>query len=308
MAIVSFRNLGRRFGSVAALDDLTLDIEEGAVGLLGPNGAGKSTLLKVLLGLVTPSAGEGRVLGLDIRDRRDQLRIRQRVGYMPEVDCHLPGLNAVQFVALCGELTGMARVEAMQRAHEALYYVGLDEERYRPVDGYSTGMRQKVKLAQALVHSPDIVFLDEPTNGLDPKGREDMLVLIRRIRAEKGISVILSSHLLRDVERTCERVVVLHQGRVRLAGPIADLVRPHRETYRLRVTAGREALLAELAREGWESEGVGEHALDVGLPEGRRPRDLFAVALRANAPIRALERRDDSLEDVFFRALGEGAT
>jgi ABC-2 type transport system ATP-binding protein len=310
MAIVSFRNLSKSFGRIPALSDLTLDIEPGAVGLLGPNGAGKSTLLKVLLGLVPPTAGEGKVLGLDIRSRRDQLRIRERVGYMPELDCHLPGLSAVQLVSLCGELTGMPRVEAMQRAHEALYYVGLAEERYRPVDGYSTGMRQKAKLAQALVASPDLVFLDEPTNGLDPKGREEMLELIRRIRVEKGTSVILSSHLLRDVERTCERVIVLHEGRVRLEGPIADLVRRTQEMYRVRVAEGREALIAELGREGIESAAAAgdrpddRDALVVTLPAGRRPLDLFAIARRARAPIRLLERCEESLEDVFFRAVG----
>ena len=307
MPLVAFRRLSRRFGDVLALSDLSLEVERGSTGLLGPNGAGKSTLLKVLLGLIEPSSGEGEVLGLDIRNRRNQLKIRQRVGYMPELDCHLPELNAVQFVALCGELTGMAKVEAMQRAHEALYYVGLADERYRPVDTYSTGMKQKVKLAQALVHSPDLVLLDEPTNGLDPMGREEMLRLIRRIWDDKKTSVILSSHLLRDVERTCERVIVLHQGTLRLAGQVAALTRAQMQSYRIRVLGRREAMAAELAAAGFAHEF--EHDLDlvVTLPEGRRPLELVALARKAGTPLRRLERREVSLEDVFFRAIAEAA-
>ncbi|MFC1705994.1 ABC transporter ATP-binding protein, partial [Planctomycetota bacterium] len=254
MPLISFSGLGCYYGRVCALEDLTLEIEKGTVGLLGPNGAGKSTLIKVLLGLVEPSHGGGTVLGLNIRDRRHQLRIRQRVGYMPELDCHIPELNAVQLVSLCGELTGMARVEAMQRAHEALYYVAIGDERYRKVDTYSQGMRQKVKLAQALVHSPDLVLLDEPTNGLDPHGREAMLQLVTRIWEEKGISVLFSSHLLPDVERVCERVIVIDRGSVRLTGGVQELRAFHRETYRVIVAERRDAFLERLAAESWHAE------------------------------------------------------
>src|SRR4029079_8109905 len=193
----------------------------GSVGLLGPNGAGKSTLLKSLLGFVTPVEGTLRVLGLGVATR--PLEIRSRIGYMPESDGHVPGMNAVTFVAYCGELAGLPKADAMQRAHEVLFYTGLGEARYRNVETYSTGMKQRIKLAQALVHDPDLLFLDEPTNGMDPKGRDEMLDLIRDLARNKGVNVIVSSHLLPDVEYTCGHVVVLDKGRVGAAGTIDAL-------------------------------------------------------------------------------------
>src|SRR6266850_5195772 len=183
------------YGRSEALRDVTTTFSAGAVGLLGPNGAGKSTMIKALLGFIVPTRGRMRVLGLDVAEA--PLAIRARVGYMPESDAHIPGMNAVSFVAYCGELAGLPRVDAMQRAHEVLFYVMLGDERYRNVETYSTGMKQRIKLAQALVHGPQILFLDEPTNGLDPKGRMEMLALIRDLARRKGVNVILSSHLLR---------------------------------------------------------------------------------------------------------------
>ena len=176
----------------------------------GPNGAGKSTLLKSLLGFLVPEKGAMRVLGLDVAT--SPLEIRERIGYMPESDAHIPGMNAVSFVAYCGQLSGLPAVDAMQRAHEVLYYVGLGEARYRNVETYSTGMKQRIKLAQAIVHDPDLLFLDEPTNGMDPKGRDEMLELIHDLAHNKGVNLILSSHLLPDVEYTCDHVVVMDKG------------------------------------------------------------------------------------------------
>src|SRR5216117_3474526 len=219
--VVTLDHVTVAYGRSRALQDVTTTFASGAVGLLGPNGAGKSTMIKALLGFIVPTRGRMRVLGLDVAD--SPLEIRARVGYMPESDAHIPGMNAVSFVAYCGELAGLPGVDAMQRAHEVLFYVGLGEARYRNVETYSTGMKQRIKLAQALVHDPDLLFLDEPTNGLDPKGRDEMLELIRDISNAKGIHVILSSHLLPDVEWVCGDVMVIHQGRRLAAQKIDDL-------------------------------------------------------------------------------------
>jgi ABC-2 type transport system ATP-binding protein len=198
---------------VKALEGVSLDLSQGAVGLLGPNGAGKSTLIRILLGFLSPDKGGGSVLGYDIKD--EQRKIRRYVGYMPEDDCFIPGLDAVSFTSYLGELSGMPRQEAMKRAHEVLYYVGLEESRYRKLETYSSGMKQRLKLAQALVHDPKLIFLDEPTSGLDPNGRSEILELIMDISSKKDIQVLISSHILPDIELTCKYVVILNKGRSR---------------------------------------------------------------------------------------------
>src|SRR5213082_2926425 len=231
--VVTLENVTVVYGKNAALRDVTAEFASGAVGLLGPNGAGKSTMIKALLGFIAPARGRMRVLGLDVAAA--PLEIRARVGYMPENDAHIPGMNAVSFVAYCGELAGLPRVDAMQRAHEVLFYVGLGEARYRNVETYSTGMKQRIKLAQALVHDPDLLFLDEPTNGMDPKGRDEMLELIHDLAHNKNVSLILSSHLLPDVEFTCDHVVVMDHGQVAAQGPIAQLKGPAGRVFELRI-------------------------------------------------------------------------
>ena len=208
--------VAKTYGRTTALAGASFTAGTGVTGLLGPNGAGKTTLLKTLLGFLKPDRGSITAFGVD--PAKDPLEVRRRIGYMPEVDCHLPGMTAARFVAFAGELSGLPADEATSRAHEVLYYVGLDEARYRRVDTYSTGMKQRVKLAQALVHDPDLLLLDEPTNGLDPDGREEMLALIRDVAARREMSLVLCSHLLRDVESVCERVIVLKQGEVAAAG------------------------------------------------------------------------------------------
>src|ERR1041384_963207 len=213
------------YGSQTALREVTTTFAAGAVGLLGPNGAGKSTMIKSLLGFIVPARGRMRVLGLDVAEA--PLEIRARVGYMPESDAHIPGMNAVSFVGYCGGLAGLPRVDAMQRAHEVLFYVGLGEARYRNVETYSTGMKQRIKLAQALPH--------EPTNGMDPKGRDEMLELVRDLAHNKGVNLILCSHLLPDVEYTCNHVVVMDKGEIATSGPIAALKQPRGRVYELRV-------------------------------------------------------------------------
>src|SRR6476660_4873720 len=210
-------------------------------------------MLKSLLGFIPPTSGRLEVLGLNVADR--PLDVRARLGYMPENDGHIPGMNAVTFVAYCAQLAGLPKADAMQRAHEVLFYVGLGEARYRNLETYSTGMKQRIKLAQALVHDPDLLFLDEPTNGMDPKGRDEMLELIRDIAHNKGINLILSSHLLPDVEYTCDHVVVLDKGAVATFGPIDALKGPGGRVYEVRVKAGRTSLasfVAALAQAGFE--------------------------------------------------------
>src|SRR6476659_6106884 len=231
--VVTLEGVTVAYGKNRALRDVSASFSAGAVGLLGPNGAGKSTMLKALLGFLVPERGRMRVLGYDVAE--SPFEIRARVGYMPESDAHIPGMNAVSFVAYCGELAGLPRVDAMERAHELLFYVGLGEARYRNVETYSTGMKQRIKLAQALVHDPDLLFLDEPTNGMDPKGRDEMLELVRDLAHHKNVNLILSSHVLPDVEYTCDSVVVMDKGRVAASGPIAALKQPRGRVYELRV-------------------------------------------------------------------------
>jgi ABC-2 type transport system ATP-binding protein len=210
--VISTQNLTKRFGHVTALESLSVDVEPGITGLVGANGAGKSTLLKILLGLIPATEGSAQVLDLDVRS--DGPAIRERVGYMPEHDCLPPDVSATEFVVHLARMSGLPLTAARERTADILRHVGLYEERYRPMGGYSTGMRQRVKLAQALVHDPGLVLLDEPTNGLDPTGRDDMLELIRRIGTEFGISVIVTSHLLGELERVCDGIVVIDGGRL----------------------------------------------------------------------------------------------
>ena len=290
----------------AALSEVTASFPSGAVGLLGPNGAGKSTLIKALLGFVVPDRGRMQVLGLDVA--RAPLDIRARVGYVPESDAHIPGMNAVSFVAYCGELGGLPRVDAVQRAHEVLFYVGLGEARYRNVETYSTGMKQRIKLAQALVHDPDLLLLDEPTNGMDPKGRDEMLELVHDLGHNKDVNLILSSHLLPDVEYACDHVVVLDKGKVAAAGPIAALKQPRGRVFELRVkppAGGLEPFLDRLTAAGLECHATDEDIMRVFVPGEGGARDVFAIAASAGAQVRHLRPSVPTLEDVFAHAVGE---
>jgi ABC-2 type transport system ATP-binding protein len=291
------------YGRHEALRHVSAEFPTGATGLLGPNGAGKSTLIKALLGLVAPASGRMHVLGHDVS--QSPLAVRARVGYMPESDAHIPGMTAVSFVSYCGELAGLPRANAMQRAHEVLAYVGLGEARYRNLETYSTGMKQRARLAQALVHDPDLLLLDEPTNGMDPKGRDEMLALVRDIATTKGISLVLSSHLLPDVEYACSHVVVLHKGAVAAQGPISALKGSSGRVFELRVK-GDDARFADALRaEGLECHVDGGGALRVFVAEERGSRLLFQLAVRHGVQVRHLRASVPSLEDVFARALGE---
>ncbi|HSD27841.1 MAG TPA: ABC transporter ATP-binding protein, partial [Vicinamibacteria bacterium] len=249
-ALVEFQGLVVSYGLVQALSGVSGVIQPGPTGLLGPNGAGKTTFLKTLLGFLNPDRGKLSAFGHD--PTKEPLEVRRRLGYMPEQDCHVAGMTAAAFVAFAGELSGLPRDEAISRAHEVLYYVGLGEARYRNVETYSTGMKQRAKLVQALVHDPDLLLLDEPTNGLDPQGREEMIALIRDIATRRGMSLILCSHLLRDVERVCENVIVFNQGQVAKAGTIRELTGARLHVFDVRFKGDAAAVLTDLKDLGAE--------------------------------------------------------
>jgi ABC-2 type transport system ATP-binding protein len=301
--VVSLKSVSVAYAKNFALRDVTATFKAGAVGLLGPNGAGKSTMIKSLLGFIVPTAGELRVLGMDVAT--SPLEIRARIGYMPETDGHIPGMTAVAFVGYCGQLAGLQPSDAIQRAHEVLYYVGLGEARYRTLETYSTGMKQRIKLAQALVHDPDLLFLDEPTNGMDPKGREEMLELIRDLGHNKGVNLILCSHLLPDVEYCCDRVVVMDKGRVATEGPIEELKGPRGRVFEVRAKSGHDRLVAACRAAGFECHETDEDVMRVFVPDGFGAQDLFRLATREGLQLRHLRPSLPTLEDVFARAVGE---
>src|SRR3954454_18126465 len=303
--VVTLEGVTVGYGAQPALREVTATFPAGAVGLLGPNGAGKSTMIKALLGFIPPRAGRMHVLGFDVAAR--PLELRARVGYMPENDAHIPGMNAVSFVGYCGELAGLPRVDAMQRAHEVLFYVGLGEARYRNVETYSTGMKQRIKLAQALVHDPDLLFLDEPTNGMDPKGRDEMLELVRDLAHNKGVNLILCSHLLPAVEYTCDHVVVMDRGAIAASGPIAAMKQPRGRVYELRVktTGELDGFLARLHAAGLECKQTDEDVMRVFVPGDGGARQLFALAADERVQVRHLRPSVPTLEDVFAHAVGE---
>jgi ABC-2 type transport system ATP-binding protein len=302
-SVVDLENVNVYYAKNWALRDVSASFPAGAVGLLGPNGAGKSTLIKSVLGLLSPDRGQMRVLGLDVR--RSPLQIRSRIGYMPVSVTHFPQMNAVSFVAYCGELSGLPQADAMQRAHEVLYYVGLGEARYRMIDQYSTGMKQRIKLAQALVHDPDLLFLDEPTNGMDPKGRDEMLELIRDIAHNKGLNLILSSHLLPDVEYTCDHVVVLDKGTIATSGPIDGLKGPGGRVFELRIKGDTQQFVGVLRAAGLECHATDEDVMRVFVPDESGAPLLFRLASEHKVQVRHLRASVPTLEDVFAKAVGE---
>jgi ABC-2 type transport system ATP-binding protein len=304
MNLIDLENVSRWFGEQQALCDVSLHLQPSRIGLLGPNGAGKSTLLKILLGLLPPSSGSGQVLGHDIA--RGGAELRRAIGYMPEADALIPGLQGAEYVALAGELYGMPRRQAQRRAHEVLTYLELEDARYRRLEEYSTGMKQRLKLAQALVHDPPLLLLDEPTSGLDPSGREAMLNLLALLGKEHGKALILSTHLLGDVERVCEMVVILHHGEVLRQGTVAELRTQRQDRYRLQIQGNAATFVEELRLEGvrlLQDNGRGE--LRVAVPVGWTTRAFFALADNHDVLLRGLQRDDEDLEELFHRVIEE---
>tara|TARA_R110002126_G_scaffold41590_3_gene120791 strand:- start:4639 stop:5616 length:978 start_codon:yes stop_codon:yes gene_type:complete len=303
----AIRDLHKYYGKVHALRGATMEIPPGTVGLLGPNGAGKTTLLKLLLGLLIPTTGDATIVGCDPRIKKDRLKIRQRVGYMPESDCLLPGMTGIEVVSLLGRLTCMDKEDAMTRAHESLDYVGLDEERYRPLVGYSTGMKQRLKLATALVHDPKVLLLDEPTNGLDPNGRKDMLELISDLGRKQGKNVLLCSHLLPDVEKTCDHVVVINQGLVVEQGSMNDLTRADEVRVRLTVEGESSAFLQLAESKGMVGRILADGRVELDLAEPEVD-PIFIFAADAGFTITQVRPVKSTLEEVFMRAVDKGSS
>jgi ABC-2 type transport system ATP-binding protein len=302
--LFALHDVTKTYGKVTALRQLTVNVPPGAVGLLGPNGAGKTTLIRTLLGLISIDAGGGEVLGLDVH--RQRLAIRQSAGFAPEDECLFPGMAGIEFAAYAGELCGMHRTDAMQRAHEVLNYVGLGEARYRPVESYSTGMKQRLKLGSAIVHDPKLLILDEPTNGMDPAGRQEVLELARDLSQNKGMSLLFSSHLLPDVEAVCDHVLVLDRGRLLAQGKISDLKQPHARTFEVRVKADPGRFASRLAERGCGVEPRDDLLL-VRLPPEASSDLLWETASATGDQIRYLRPQRSTLEEVFLKAVESGA-
>src|SRR5882757_975311 len=246
--LFQFASVTKLYGSIRALDNLSMSVPAGAIGLLGPNGSGKTTMIRTLLGLIPVNSGSGEVLGMDFRHR--QLDIRRQVGFAPEDECLFPHIVGVEFVAYAGELVGMSRTDSLQRAHEVLDYVGLGEARYRKVESYSTGMKQRLKLASAIVHDPQLLIMDEPTNGMDPAGRAEVLELAHDLAHNKGMNLIFSSHILPDVEAVCDYVIVLGRGKLLAQGEIRELKQIHDQMFDVRVKSDSRGFIDRLIAAG----------------------------------------------------------
>jgi ABC-2 type transport system ATP-binding protein len=300
---IEVKDLSFRYGKIVALDGVSMRLGEGAIGLLGPNGAGKSTLLRILLGFLVPQRGEGRVLGFDIR--REQAKVRRAVGYMPESDCFVAGMDAVTFTSYFGELSGMPRQEAMKRAHEVLFYVGLGEARYRLLDTYSAGMKQRLKLAQALVHDPKLLLLDEPTSGMDPAGRKEMLELIQDIAKKESMNIIISSHLLPDIESTCRKVVIMNKGRIAAEESIADLKKDNFHVFEVKVVGAQARFFDRLKALGCQVQENEKALFKILLPGELPPAMLFDAACETGTQIRHFRQSKTTLEDAFMNVIRE---
>jgi len=304
--IIETQGLSKRFGRHQALDRVDLKIEPGTVGLLGPNGAGKSTLIRCLLQLENKDSGQASLLGQDI-DLHGR-EVRKRIGYAPEQDCHIPGMAGCEYVTYCAQLSGLPFDDARQRAHEMLDFVGMGQERYRLVETYSTGMKQRIKIAQAIVHDPELVFLDEPTNGLDPSGQAHILELIERIWKESGISVVLSSHLLPDVDRICEQIVIVAQGRVLVHDRLEALKRRRKPVAELIVHGPAGDLVEAFGRHGWPSEVLGNGHIKVAHGQETLNPMIAFLRDRRVAPLE-IKASPNALHELFMQALqSQGVT
>ncbi len=306
MQLVDIHHVSRSYGPFKALQDVTLSLDLGTVGLVGNNGAGKSTLLKILLGLLAPDEGGGTILGCDIRHSSRDLR--GRIGYLPEVAAVVPVLKGVEFVTLAGDLYGMPHRDARRRAHEVLSYVGLGELRYRRLEEYSAGNIQRLKLAAALVHDPQLLLLDEPTNGLDPAGRAGMLRLLEDLIAETGKSVILCTHLLGDVERLCDQIVVLHRGTVLRYGTMGELRQSIAGRYELTWQGGSENGLVEALRvAGCELTSNGDRKVLVSVPSPWSTTRFFELARATGSTLTMVRPEEEDLARMFFRVTDQAA-
>jgi ABC-2 type transport system ATP-binding protein len=302
--VIDLHGLSVSFGRRQILKNLRGDLRGKAIGLLGPNGAGKTTLIHTLLGFHEPSAGTAQIFGLDIAHEAKQ--IKSLIGYMPERDSFIAKMSAVHFVRLMGELSGLPSEAALERAHEALFYVGLGEARYRRLETYSLGMKQLAKLAQAIVHGPKLIFLDEPTNGLDPPARLRMIKLIREIRDSGHANIVLSSHLLLDVEECCDEILILRDGQIAVYCNLEEERKSNRKFLMLETRGDQERFVKALTKLGCEYATSGGNRLKVVLQEGIEVRDLYRLAAEEQVQIRRLSYKRDSLEDIFLKAMENG--
>jgi ABC-2 type transport system ATP-binding protein len=298
---IELAGLSVKLGSRIILDNLTCSLSGRTIGLLGPNGAGKSTLINTLLGFHKPIGGTARIFGNDIRTDLDS--IRSLIGFMPENDSYIANMTAVAFVRLMGELSGLPSDAALERAHEALFYVGLGEARYRNLGTYSLGMKQLAKLAQAIVHGPKLIILDEPTNGLDPVARQRMLKMIAEMKETGGVSIVLCSHLLRDVEEVCEDVLILKNGRIVHYSNLEAERKANLRFVEIETWGDDTGFIEALEQLGCECAMAGERRLKMVLSEGMEIRDIYQVASGRNVQLRKLNYRRDSLEDIFLKAM-----
>ena len=303
MALVELENVDVYHGDLKALDGVTCVIDGGAVGLLGPNGAGKTTLLETLLGFNRAARGTVKLFGLAMP--RHVLEVRQQLGFMPEQEAVSPKISAVAFLVYCGQLFGMKAVDAMKRTHEVLNYVGLGESRYRKMETYSTGMLQRAKLAQALIHDPKLLLLDEPTNGLDPDSRIEMLELIREISAKKGVTVVLSSHLLPDVQHVCDRAIIINKGKVARQGTIREMTALQGRQFEVRVRDNKDAFMAALEAVGFTCKHERNGVVSVTQPEGADKRAVYETALACDTQVRHFRPARKSLAEAFMHAVEE---
>jgi ABC-2 type transport system ATP-binding protein len=299
--VIELDNLEVRFGERTILKKLNGSFTGRAIGLLGPNGAGKSTLLNTLLGFHQPSAGTARIFGKDIRGEAHA--VRGLLGYMPENDSFVAGMTGVHFVRLMAEISGLPPDAAMERAHEAFFWVGLGEARYRKLGTYSLGMKQMAKLAQAIVHGPKLLFLDEPTNGLDPPARARMIQLIQEIRDRGDLRLIVSSHLLRDVDECCDEVLILKDGRIAAFCNLEEERRANRKFLEIETRGANGAFASAIERLGCEAACLPNERMKLVMPDGVEIRQLYALAADQNVQIRRLNHKRDSLEDIFLKAM-----
>jgi len=302
--VIELDGLSVTFGGRPILRELRGELRGRAIGLLGPNGAGKTTLIHTLLGFHPPSSGTAHIFGRDIRKEAKQ--IRTQIGYMPERDSFIANMTCVHFVRLMAELSGLPSEAALERAHEALFYVGLGEARYRKVGTYSLGMKQLAKLAQAVVHGPKLIFLDEPTNGLDPPARQRMIELIRQIRDSGKAHILLSSHLLRDVEECCEEILIVKHGRIAVYCNLEEERKANLKFLEIETRGDRENFIDAIAALGCEYALTSERRLKLVLQNGVEIRDLYRIAGDQNVQIRRLNFKRDSLEDIFLKAMEDG--
>ena len=302
--VIDLHGLSVSFGRRQILKNLRGDLRGKAIGLLGPNGAGKTTLIHTLLGFHPPSTGTAQIFGLDIVNQAKE--IKSLIGYMPERDSFIAKMSAVHFVRLMGELSGLPSDAALERAHEALFYVGLGEARYRRLETYSLGMKQLAKLAQAIVHGPKLIFLDEPTNGLDPPARLRMIKLIREIRDSGHANIVLSSHLLVDVEECCDEILILRDGQIAVYCNLEEERKSNRKFLMLETRGDHGKFVEALKNLGCEYAVSADHRLKIVLQEGIEVRDLYRLAGETKVQLRRLSYKRDSLEDIFLRAMENG--